>query len=83
MTSNGIKSRKEHERRVDKILSEEILERCQGRRSEEEKISNFKLREIERETKHLFTCTMVSFHISLQFSFCNKELICLAYCKTS
>ena len=61
VTSNGLKIRKEHERR-----GEEILERCRGRRRREHfhEIS-IKLREIELETKDLFTT--VSFQVMFPF----------------
>ena len=51
--------------REDKEGEEKILMRM-----------NVKLREIERETKHLFTT--VSFQVSFMFSFLNNKPICLA-----
>ena len=48
-------------------LSEEILERSRGKRTRENSMKiDVKLREIEQETKHLFTT--VSFQVMFSFS---------------
>ena len=69
---------REKRRRNLRSLSEEILEISRGRRRRKKLMKIIvKLREIERETKHLFTT--VSFQVRLvRFSFFNNKLICLA-----
>ena len=78
ISDDEIKSRKVEEKRKSMRQAATKFEKFKRRKprsreakeGEEEKISMkiiVKLREIERETKHL--CTMVSFQVSLMFSF--------------
>ena len=53
VTSNGIKSSKEHERRGKKLI--EKFKRTKPREKPRKTKITVKLTEIERETKHLFT----------------------------
>ena len=66
-TSNGIKSGREHERggpKLEKLKRRKPREKKRREEGEEEKIlmkDTVKLREIEQETKHLFTLTRLAF----------------------